>query len=804
MKKKHKVFATLKAVASFFVWGLGQLLNRQWAKALFFFIPFALLIVIEVVAIDIERDPNDDSFVGISFENIYQREFDLYDLIPGEDMTNVTAKGHLLDYYYRALAGEYDSTRILHYAAELNDITFDEDAFVFLDASGNPLQPESRHVQFLPQDLYDYLGMRLRELDETLDLEAYEDLAHDQAIEDIENMTDRAYRNFVRDHFNSNPDIPPRLDDKVFALAEAELIDDGFDPDAENFQNTLDDYVDDHFLRLRSEAEALIIDALHEELRDPHYQNTFDSQYRRYYSTRYARALRDFYADLLVEDDDILAFKVNLQGGLNSNRDNYNSNDYNKMLATLFFNYDPDRFEYFYDRFDNTFYNQRGFFVRGLWGVFTLGEVSQRSLTDHTVFGFLLPSSPTATYDARTIELTGHHSTQLLLQGIISTLLLLYFLIFWFWSVKDAYKVSLAISQTKKVPSQKRYFKEVYENAFEYIVLMPALFLVTFISFMPILFGMFVAFTNYNAENLPPGQLVSWVGFDNFRAVFTLGRDGGMPFGRMFFQVFAWTLVWAFGSTFTVFFGGLFQAVILNNKRVVFRKAWRGLLILPWAVPALISQMIFRVMFTERGYINSVLSQSFVYDFLHDRGMLGRAPSEAGEGLERLLYFGNENIQWLNNAANPWFVRIFLITLNIWLGFPFFMALMTGVMTSINKNLYEAASIDGASNFQQFRFITLPLVLVATSPLLIMSFAMNFNNFGMIYFITGGGPSAGRFSRAYAGQTDILISWIYKLTTDQTIRWYSMASVFSILIFLVIGTASAWNFMRTRAFKEDD
>ncbi|MDR4969482.1 MAG: ABC transporter permease subunit, partial [Acholeplasmataceae bacterium] len=120
-----------------------------------------------------------------------------------------------------------------------------------------------------------------------------------------------------------------------------------------------------------------------------------------------------------------------------------------------------------------------------------------------------------------------------------------------------------------------------------------------------------------------------------------------------------------------------------------------------------------------------------------------------------------------------------------------------------DKSLYEAASIDGATGFQQFKFITMPLVLLATSPLLIMTFAGNFNNFGVIYFITGGGPG-GDFTTAFAGQTDILISWIYKLTTDDNIRWYSMASVFSILIFLIIGTLSAWNFTRTRAFKEVD
>ncbi len=799
---KHQTIALMKALASSIIWGLGQLFNRQWAKALFFFVFFALLIIIETVNIDVVRDNDDDSFERLEFEFIYGREFSLYDMISGDSMSNVTSKGHLNDYYYRARDGEYDSTRILEYAADINGLTFDADDFVFLNENGQVIEPDN--MTFTPDHLFTYMGIRLNELDEELDLEAYEEQAEADALQSVGNLADRAYTTFVRDHFNSNQDAANRLEDLIEEIAINQMVEQGYDPDDPDFSAELEQYITENNFALRDEAEPIILEQLYDELYDVHYERIFNNQRRMYFNTYYARALNNYFADLLMEDEDVYAFAVNLQGGHDSGRDRYGQNSYNKILTTLFFYYNEDRFQYFVDQYDNTFYNARGFFVRGLWGVATLGESPQRSFSDHNMFGFLLPSSPTQTYEARTIEFSGHHSTQLLLRGIISTLLLMYFIIFWVWGIIDAYKTSLEISETKKVPSQKEYFANVYENSFEYIVLMPALFLVTFISLMPILFGMFVAFTNYNAENLPPGQLVSWVGLDNFRAIFTLGRDGGMPFGQMFFRVFGWTIVWAVGSTFTVFFGGLFQAVILNNKRVVFRKAWRGLLILPWAVPALISQMIFRVMFTDRGYVNSVLSQTRLYDFMHARGMLGRTFSEVGDGLDRLLYFGNEHIMWFSNEANPWFVRIFLIILNIWLGFPFFMALMTGVMTSINKHLYEAAAIDGATNFQQFRFITLPLVLVATSPLLIMTFAQNFNNFGMIYFVTGGGPADGRFERAYAGQTDILISWIYKLTTDQTIRWYSMASVFSILIFLVIGTVSAWNFMRTRAFKEDD
>ncbi|MCF7927319.1 MAG: sugar ABC transporter permease [Candidatus Izimaplasma sp.] len=479
------------------------------------------------------------------------------------------------------------------------------------------------------------------------------------------------------------------------------------------------------------------------------------------------------------------------------------NDDYNKMLARIYFEYSPETYETIVNQVNNPVYENAGFFVKGVWGVITLGTVPQRTMYQHQILGFLLPASGTQSIEAVSIEFAGHHSTQLLLRGIISSLVLLYILFIYGWNVRDAYKTGKLYKEEGK-QNEKDYFSAVYENSFEYIVLTPALVLVTFITVMPIIFGFLVAFTNYNINHIPPGQLINWVGLRNFVEVFSLTSGSSIDFGGQFWSVFSWTMIWAVFATATCFFGGFIQAVILNNKRIVFRKAWRGILILPWAVPALISQMIFRVIFNDNGYVNQILTRVGVTDLLKDWGMLGRPLAEAGTGIDKFLYFGDQSIQWLSNEANPWFVRIFLIILNIWLGFPFFMALMSGVMTSIDESLYEAASIDGATGFQQFRFITMPLVLFATSPLLVMTFAGNFNNFGVIYFITGGGPGGGTYETAFAGSTDILISWIYTLTVDANVRWYNMASVFSILIFLIIGTLSAWNFTRTRAFKESD
>ena len=128
------------------------------------------------------------------------------------------------------------------------------------------------------------------------------------------------------------------------------------------------------------------------------------------------------------------------------------------------------------------------------------------------------------------------------------------------------------------------------------------------------------------------------------------------------------------------------------------------------------------------------------------------------------------------------------------------MVYISGILTSISPDLYEAASVDGATGLQKFKSITMPLVLHQTAPTLLMSLAGNFNNFGAIYLLTDGGPINPSYQ--YAGSTDILLSWVYKMTMN--VNQYSMATAISILIFIVIATFSVINLRRTQAFKEED
>jgi arabinogalactan oligomer / maltooligosaccharide transport system permease protein len=390
-----------------------------------------------------------------------------------------------------------------------------------------------------------------------------------------------------------------------------------------------------------------------------------------------------------------------------------------------------------------------GFFIKGFWGLVTLGT------------------------QPRTMGITGltegDHSIVLLINGIIALIFISVLIGIYYWNIKDAYKVRRTLNETNFVQTSREYLRDLWDGMFEFIVLIPSMIMLTLISLMPIIFGVLIAFTDYNKFHLPPTKLVSWVGFENFVNLFSLPI-----WTHTFTGVFTWTFIWAILSTVTCFFGGLFMAVVVNSNRVKGKKFWRTIFILPWAIPSMISLLVFKTLFNGQF---GPISQ-----FLVDIGLTA------------------ERIGWFTDSNHPNIARATIIVINLWLGFPYFMALMTGVMTSLDKEIYEAAKIDGATRSQEFWKITFPLVLAATAPLLIMSFATNFNNFNVIYFLTEGGPANPNYQ--FAGSTDILITWIYKLTLDN--RMYNMASVMSILIFLIIGSISAWNFTRTKQFKEEE
>jgi len=240
-----------------------------------------------------------------------------------------------------------------------------------------------------------------------------------------------------------------------------------------------------------------------------------------------------------------------------------------------------------------------------------------------------------------------------------------------------------------------------------------------------------------------------------------------------FLRVFSWTILW---SLFTVVFSfaiGLGVAILLNDPYIRGRMFYRSVMIVPYAIPAFISALVWLGLFnTDAGAINRILVDLF--------GTAAKIP-------------------WLQH---PIWAKVMLIFVNTWMTFPYMMIISLGALQSIPLDIYEAARIDGANGLQRFRRITMPLLLVSVAPLLIGSFAFTFNNFTVVFLMTGGRPPV-LDAATPAGATDILISWTYRIAF-QGVRGnqLALASAIAVIIFVIIATISAINFRFTRALED--
>lgn len=272
------------------------------------------------------------------------------------------------------------------------------------------------------------------------------------------------------------------------------------------------------------------------------------------------------------------------------------------------------------------------------------------------------------------------------------------------------------------------------------------------------------SFASESGEELLPGWRVN-VGLSNFTQVFADSTYAGP-----FMKVTAWTFVFAFLSVALTFFAGLLMALLFNDPNMKFRGFYRALVIMPYAFPAFLSILIWAgLLNTDFGFFNQIL-------------------------------FGGADINWL---GDPWLARFSAVMVNLWLGFPYMFLVTTGALQSIPDDVYKAAKIDGAGAWTTFRKITLPLLMVAVGPLLVASFAMNFNNFNVIYLLTGGGPR-DLDSPTGVGATDILISFVYKIAFASGENQYGVASAISLMIFIMVAVVSAITLVRSNSLKEID
>ncbi|SDZ52087.1 arabinogalactan oligomer / maltooligosaccharide transport system permease protein [Evansella caseinilytica] len=374
------------------------------------------------------------------------------------------------------------------------------------------------------------------------------------------------------------------------------------------------------------------------------------------------------------------------------------------------------------------------FIDMGLWGIFTLGTQPGRD-----------------------------HSLVLIIQGLVTFILLAFGLLIYGINLRDAYKDAEKLKAGFGIPTLKEAFHNTYDKTFPYFLVGPGLILVIFAVILPLGFMLSLAFVNYHLRNSPPSNLLEWVGFDNFIALATTPM-----WQSTFISVFSWTVVWTVVATTLQIALGLFLAILVNDKRVKYKRTIRTMLILPWAVPGFVSILIFAAMFNDGfGAINRQI-------------------------IEPLF---NVSIPWMTDVM---WTRVAIISIQVWLGFPFVFALFTGVLQSISDDWYEAATVDGANRWQKFKAITFPHVMYATAPLMIMQYTHNFNNFNIIYLFNEGGPA---IRGQNAGGTDILISWVYSLTFSQ--QNYSIAAAISMIIGLIVAVFAFFQFRRTRTFKEE-
>jgi arabinogalactan oligomer/maltooligosaccharide transport system permease protein len=395
-----------------------------------------------------------------------------------------------------------------------------------------------------------------------------------------------------------------------------------------------------------------------------------------------------------------------------------------------------------------------------------------------------------------------------------------------------------------KTPSRWRREVEAARTAYTYIL--PAAVIMAIITFFPLIFQLWMSVTTYSNLNLRTESLLGQVigsfvpsmaaqynspqllGLDNYAGV-VLNTLGQILSGFDFWRILLFNLVWTFSQVAFHVSIGVAVALLLNTNGLWFKRFYRGIYIIPWALPSLVAAMVWKNMFDDQsGSVNSLLHLLGVEQNI-------RWLQQIDPPLPGIPPFVN-----LPAGANPWFVLLIFILLlvapifvkrvrdrlwlwipwavglqilfalpiwgdksvsaslgqifplsffavfvaNVWLGWPFMMTVATGALQSIPKDLYEAGAIDGATGWQAFWSITAPLLRPAMVPAIMIGIMMTFNQFNIIYFVTGGGP---------LHQTEILVTQAYRFVNETTInvgggtvRPYAVAAAFSYLVFIIL------------------
>jgi len=388
------------------------------------------------------------------------------------------------------------------------------------------------------------------------------------------------------------------------------------------------------------------------------------------------------------------------------------------------------------------FFIARGF--RDIAGFFTLGTVQENLW----------------------LGTTGDNSMRMLILGLFALFALVFAGVIWYANVKDAAFTARQAARGNRPRGFRESLAAMADGKFHAAALVIPVVGVCLFSILPIVFMILIAFTNLGGEVVHPA-LADW-SFAAWQKILSVGKVGAT-----FVKILSWNVLWAVASTALNFFAGLSLALLLSKKNVRASKFWRSFPVVAYAVPAFISMLGFRFMFSQSGPINQMLTAS-----------------------------GRDAVFFLSNVESAkWWARGIGLFVYAWIMTPSIMLMTTGILSNISSDLYEAASIDGASPFMKFRRITLPFILFSLTPVLISQFVGNFNNFGIFFFLRGGLQSnyADYF---LASDTDLLINWLYNLSVDN--NYYAIGAAISLVIFVITAVLSLAVYVNSKAYKTED
>lgn len=347
-----------------------------------------------------------------------------------------------------------------------------------------------------------------------------------------------------------------------------------------------------------------------------------------------------------------------------------------------------------------------------------------------------------------------------MIEGILAIFLLLIGIFLMFICFKDANKVEKDTIKGTRYKSWIETKQTLFEDGFPYLVLSPSAIIIIFIVCIPVVTTILLAFTGMGPDTQAK---FGWEALKNYKMIF-LGE--GMV-GTIFWRILGWTIVWTIGATSLAIALGFVLAIVLNNDRIKGKVLFRSIYLLPWAVPAFISILFFSILFADGGTVINSLRELFGPNF--------------------------------SIKNDPFVIRVVLICIQAWLGSAYIFLLSTGVLQSINAELYEAADIDGATSFKKLTKITVPLVLFQTAPLLVGQYTFNFNNYSIIALFNNGGPFDPSKYGNLAGSSDLLISYIFKLTMNS--QYQAIGATITVIISVVLMIIAYIGYRNTDAFK---